>query len=59
MMSLENKKPRAPFGAGVNLNPNHGLQWCRRKDLNPGHPDYKSGALPTELQRRNGWDSMT
>jgi hypothetical protein len=24
--------------------------WCPRHDLNTGPPDYKSGALPTELQ---------
>lgn len=24
-------------------------KWCRHEDSNPGHPDYKSGALPSEL----------
>ena len=26
--------------------------WCRLRDSNPRPPDYKSGALPTELSRR-------
>ena len=26
--------------------------WCRREDLNPQPTDYKSVALPVELQRR-------
>ena len=26
---------------------------CRRKELNPQPSDYKSGALPIELQRQN------
>jgi hypothetical protein len=26
--------------------------WCRLQDSNPWPPDYKSGALPTELSRR-------
>ena len=26
--------------------------WCRLQDLNPPPPDYKSGALPDELNRR-------
>jgi hypothetical protein len=26
-------------------------QWCRREDLNPQPTDYKSVALPVELQR--------
>ena len=26
-------------------------QWCRDQDLNQGHPDFQSGALPTELSR--------
>ena len=25
--------------------------WCRHQGSNPGPPDYKSGALPTELYR--------
>src|SRR6056297_1444877 len=25
--------------------------WCRLRDSNPRPPDYKSGALPTELSR--------
>src|SRR4051812_30771045 len=25
--------------------------WCRLQDSNPWPPDYKSGALPTELSR--------
>ena len=25
--------------------------WCRSRDSNPRHPDYKSGALPAELDR--------
>ena len=30
--------------------------WCRRKDLNPQPPDYKSGALPVKakLAKING-----
>ncbi len=27
-------------------------KWCRREDLNPQPTDYKSVALPVELQRR-------
>ena len=27
--------------------------WCRLKDSNPWPPDYKSGALPTELSRHS------
>ena len=27
-------------------------EWCRLEDSNPWPPDYKSGALPTELSRR-------
>ena len=27
------------------------LKWCRREDLNPQPTDYKSVALPVELQR--------
>ena len=26
--------------------------WCRLEDLNPWHPHYKSGTLPSELSRR-------
>jgi len=26
------------------------ILWCPREDSNSRHPDYKSGALPTELQ---------
>jgi hypothetical protein len=28
----------------------YGLNWCPRTGLNRGPPDYKSGALPAELQ---------
>ncbi len=28
-----------------------GLNWCRRQESNSRPPDYKSGALPTELHR--------
>ena len=28
------------------------MTWSRHEDSNPGHPLYKSGALPTELCRR-------
>jgi hypothetical protein len=28
------------------------LTWCRREDLNPQPTDYKSVALPVELQRQ-------
>src|SRR5277367_2369550 len=28
--------------------------WSWRRDLNPRPPDYKSGALPTELRQHNG-----
>jgi hypothetical protein len=28
-------------------------EWCRLQDSNPRPPDYKSGALPTELNRRS------
>jgi hypothetical protein len=27
------------------------VKWCRLRDSNPRPPDYKSGALPTELSR--------
>jgi hypothetical protein len=27
-------------------------KWCRLQDSNPWPPDYKSGALPTELSRQ-------
>src|SRR5262245_17438348 len=27
------------------------VEWCRLRDSNPRPPDYKSGALPTELSR--------
>lgn len=27
------------------------VEWCRLQDSNPWPPDYKSGALPTELSR--------
>ncbi|MEY4480579.1 MAG: hypothetical protein RLZZ267_1257 [Bacillota bacterium] len=30
-------------------------KWCRREDLNPQPTDYKSVALPVELQRHNSW----
>ena len=41
--------------------------WCRLQDSNPWPPDYKSGALPTELSRRSrspkhffgGWKQRT
>ncbi len=29
----------------------HWFYWCRQQDSNPRPPDYKSGALPTELYR--------
>src|SRR5690606_12709 len=29
--------------------------WCRREDLNPQPTDYKSVALPIELQRPEWW----
>jgi hypothetical protein len=28
--------------------------WSWRRDLNPRPPDYKSGALPTELRQHSG-----
>ena len=30
--------------------------WCRRQESNSRPPDYKSGALPTELHRRKNVD---
>ena len=36
-------------------------QWCRDQDLNQGHPDFQSGALPTELSRlhqKNGEETI-
>ena len=27
------------------------FDWCRHQESNSGPPDYKSGALPTELYR--------
>ena len=38
-----------PFTADVCLM--HWFYWCRLRDFNPRPPDYKSGALPTELSR--------
>jgi hypothetical protein len=29
------------------------VKWCRLRDSNPRPPDYKSGALPTELSRQS------
>jgi hypothetical protein len=29
------------------------MQWCRDQDLNQGHSDFQSDALPTELSRRH------
>ena len=29
------------------------IKWCRVEESNPGHPNYKDGALPTELTRRD------
>jgi hypothetical protein len=34
-------------------NPPKSKTWCRREDLNPQPTDYKSVALPVELQRHN------
>ena len=31
----------------------HTIQWCRDQDLNQGHSDFQSDALPTELSRRH------
>ena len=28
-------------------------KWCRDQDLNQGHVDFQSTALPTELSRRH------
>jgi hypothetical protein len=28
------------------------ILWCRDQDLNQGHSDFQSDALPTELSRR-------
>ncbi len=33
--------------------------WSWRRDLNPRPPDYKSGALPTELRQRRGTSVLT
>src|SRR5256885_14256375 len=32
--------------------------WCRLQDSNPRPPDYKSGALPTELSRHELSDDL-
>ena len=40
----ENQTKNAPFGAFLN--------WCRLSDLNQRPTDYKSAALPAELNRR-------
>ena len=32
--------------------------WCRREDLNPQPTDYKSVALPVELQRHISLDKL-
>jgi hypothetical protein len=29
----------------------HSQKWSRRQESNPRQPNYKSGALPTELRR--------
>ena len=31
------------------------VKWSWRQASNPRHPDYKSGALPSELHQRNSW----
>ena len=53
MVGVDGFKPIHLIGTG--LQPVATLQlyrtpkWCRHEELNPGHPDYKTGALPTEL----------
>src|ERR1700757_1298436 len=41
------------------LPPSKGIEWSRRRDLNPRPSDYKSDALPTELRRRFGMERGT
>ena len=40
-----------PFGYEPNelLLLHSAIKWCCQQESNPRHPDYKSGALPTEL----------
>lgn len=39
-------------GSGPLVGPHRWGNWCRREGSNPGHPAYKTGTLPTELQRQ-------
>jgi hypothetical protein len=49
------------FGCGLSLRsrPQTASTWSWRRDLNPRPPDYKSGALPTELRQHSGTSALT
>ncbi len=34
------------------------MKWCRDAELNCGHADFQSAALPTELSRHNDVTTM-
>jgi hypothetical protein len=46
-----NRRPSARLPASRALTNTHHQKWWRHRDLNPGHEDYDSSALPTELCR--------
>jgi hypothetical protein len=51
------EKPAAPPPSPPNrrkIRPSVIVLWSWRRDLNPRPPDYKSGALPTELRQQLG-----
>jgi hypothetical protein len=36
-----------------------GILWCRDQELNQGHGDFQSPALPTELSRQKRFGKIT
>ena len=44
----------SPFRLCSGSRPQTASTWSWRRDLNPRPPDYKSGALPTELRQHSG-----
>ena len=48
----ESRHPRSPETAKATaFLPSPLISWCRDPELNWGHPDFQSGALPAELSR--------
>src|ERR1700674_2542494 len=47
-------KSSAPCRKSLEIHFLRFICWSWRRDLNPRPPDYKSGALPTELRQRTG-----